>query len=76
MDFLLKFATAYLLGPALLVGLAFALHWLVPALVAVAYIAAALLFAGIVRSLARYAKNRLSPVRRRHPRPAAWYQWQ
>ena len=80
MGTLFKFGIAYLLAPTFVAGVA----WLVAAalgvkmvgVVVVLAVALGLVFAIAIWKVAcRWMRNRTSPVRRRHPRPAAWYQW-
>ncbi|PIV89286.1 MAG: hypothetical protein COW48_01280 [Hydrogenophilales bacterium CG17_big_fil_post_rev_8_21_14_2_50_63_12] len=84
MDNLLKLGFAYWLAPSLVGGVAVVLAvafglTFSAAIIGVALAAAVLLAAALVRPMAvlgwRCLKNRLSPVRRRHPRPTAWHQW-
>ncbi len=80
MGTLFKFGIAYLLAPAFVAGAA----WLVAAALGITMVGGVVVSAvafGLVLAVAiwkaacRRIRNRLSPVRRRHPRPAAWYQW-
>ena len=80
MGTLFKLGIAYLLAPTFVAGVA----WLVAAALGVTMVGGVVVLAialGLVLAIAiwkaasRRMKNRLSPVRRRHPRPAAWYQW-
>jgi uncharacterized membrane protein YraQ (UPF0718 family) len=80
MGTLFKLGIAYLLAPTFAVAVA----WLVAAAFGVTMVGAivvsavafglALAFA-VGKAVCRPMKSRLSPVRRRQPRPAAWYQW-
>jgi len=81
---LFKLAVAYMLAPALVVGLlasAYGLAALLTALVAAVLLVGLPLALG-ARSLWRRRhrfrkklRDMRSPVRRRRPRPAAWHQW-
>ena len=80
MGTLFKFGIAYLLAPTFVAGVA----WLVAAALGVTMVGGVMVLAvalGLVLAIAiwkaacRWMRNRTSPVRRRHPRPAAWYQW-
>lgn len=80
MGTLFKFGIAYLLAPTFVAGVA----WLVAAALGVTMVGGVVVSAvalGLVLAIAiwkaacRRIRNHLSPVRRRHPRPAAWYQW-
>lgn len=84
MDNLLKLGFAYWLAPSLVGGVAVVLAvafglTFSAATIGVALAATVLLAATLVRPMVlwglRCLKNRLSPVRRRHPRPTAWHQW-
>lgn len=80
----LKFGFAYALAPALVMAVAWLLGvtiglTLTAVTLGLAIMAAAVLAIALGRalipSLQRWLRNTFSPVRRRHPRPAAWRQW-
>lgn len=48
---------------------------LVALLAVLAGLLALSLISGVFSALQRVLRNRLSPVRRKHPRPTAWHQW-
>lgn len=84
MDNLLKLGLAYLLAPSLVAGVAVLLAAAIGltftvTIIVLAIAAAGLLIATLGRPLIgagiQWARNRFSPVRRRHPRPTAWHQW-
>jgi len=67
-------APVILAGGMALTGIAVA----IAAVVAVARVVAHVvleIFAPLWHPIHRWLNNRFSPVRRRHPRPAAWHQW-
>lgn len=84
MDNLLKLGLAYLLAPSLVAGVAVLLAAAIGLTFTVTIIVLAVAAAGLLTATLgcpligagiQWARNRFSPVRRRHPRPTAWHQW-
>lgn len=80
MENIFRFSIAYLIAPALVAVVAWAFAaalgvTLTAVVVALGLLGVALLLRALSRPVRRWYNNHFSPVRRRHPRPAAWHQW-